>query len=67
MRDTLQANMDKDILYVENAGIKIRDEKPILEISFRFPIDSEREPLEIQLSKLAEEWTQQKLVLGDLK
>ena len=50
LKDNLQAQIGEDKIYVERAEIKYRGETPKLMVYFRYPLQSELEPLEKELS-----------------
>ncbi|MBU6455405.1 MAG: hypothetical protein KGS72_26780 [Cyanobacteria bacterium REEB67] len=62
LRDELQERIGEDTIYVEQAEIQMREDKPIIFVQFRYPLDAELELLEKQLTKFAREWVEQKLV-----
>ena len=58
----LQRTIGEDRIYIERAEVKIRNEKPRLLLYFRYPLDAELEPLEVELSEHAEEWFKNRVV-----
>jgi hypothetical protein len=62
LRDSLQAKMGDDKVYVEKAEIKVRKEIPQLLVSFRYPLDDDVKDLITQMSTLAQEWLKERLV-----
>ena len=63
LRDTLQAQVGDDRIYVESAELKYRDGQPSVLVHFRYPIDGESKPLEEELVALSERWLTEHLIL----
>ncbi len=64
LRDFLQSRMGDDSVYVESAEVKFLKQKTALFVSFRYPLDAELEPLEMELSGLAENWFKERVSIS---
>lgn len=62
LRDYLQAQIGEDNIYVERAEIKYQAEMPKLLVYFRYPFQSDLEPLEKVLSNCAERWFKERVI-----
>jgi hypothetical protein len=61
LRDMLQAAMGEDKVYIESARIEFYSEKPRIVVKFRYPMDSDLEFLEAELSAHADTWMKENI------
>lgn len=61
LRNELQAAFGEDRIFVENAKIRYLDDKPMVEIQFRFPLEDELEVIEKELKEQAKDWLTENL------
>jgi len=62
LRDALQEKMGDEKIYIERVEVGGMEEGLLLLVSFRYPMDKELKPLEMELAEYSEEWFRERLV-----